>query len=66
MAYLAIELLAVGQREPEEIALIQRTVLVPLELALLNGGLRAPTTPGELVALVIGALGRAPTRDRHE
>jgi hypothetical protein len=66
VAYLAIELLGVGQRTPDEIALIQRTVLVPLELALLNGDLRAPSTPGEFVTLVIGALGRASVRDRHE
>jgi hypothetical protein len=66
VAYLATELVAVGQRKSEEIALIQRIVLVPLELALLNGDLRAPTTPGEFVTRVIGALDAAPIRDRHE
>lgn len=66
VAYLAIELLGLSKRKAQETALIQRTVLLPLELALLNGDLRAPRTPGEFVTLVIGALGKASMRDHHE
>jgi hypothetical protein len=66
VSYLATEILCIGHRQAEEVALIQRTVLVPLELALLAGILPEPRDPAQLATLVINALQQAPIRDMHE
>jgi hypothetical protein len=59
MSFLAGEVLTISHRRPEEIAHIQATVLIPLELALLDGEVAQPASAGELAALVIGALDRS-------
>jgi hypothetical protein len=66
VAYLAAELLGAGYRQPEEVAWLQRTILVPLELALLGAQLPQPVTPGQLATLVLNALRHAQCPDPHD
>ncbi len=57
LAYLARELLAMARSGPELLQ-VQRQVLIPLELQLLGDDVQAPSTPAQLVMLVMGALDR--------
>ncbi len=59
VADLAAELLSLGHGCPVAVAFLQRTALVPLELALLGGEMPEPMTPGQLGVLVMTALYRA-------
>jgi hypothetical protein len=65
VAYLATELLTIAHGRPDQISVIQRAALVPLELGLLAGEVPEPEIPGQLAELVIDALHRGPSRDRH-
>lgn len=49
--YLAVELRD-GARSAEGLTLLQREQLIPLELEMLAGHLKAPSTPADLVRLV--------------
>lgn len=55
VAFLAGETLDVAEDE-NALLRIQRTTLIPLELALLSGRVSSPTTPGEVANLVTWAL----------
>jgi len=55
LAYLSSALLAFAATEGD-LTSVQREVLVPLELALLAGTATAPSTLGQLAALVMDAL----------
>jgi hypothetical protein len=57
LAYLAGELLAMARTGPELVQ-VQRRVLIPVELQVLADDIPAPTTPAQLVTLVMGALDR--------
>jgi len=59
LGYLASQLLTLAPSDAELLEL-QREVLVPLELRLLDDPGAAPSTPGRMVALVMGAV-----RDRR-
>jgi hypothetical protein len=54
-SYLAVELLH-NSTDTHELARIQRDVLVPLELRLLNRTIPSPRTPAELAALVTSGI----------
>jgi hypothetical protein len=66
VAYLATELSGAGYRQPEQVAWLQRAILVPLELALLGAQLPQPVTPGQLATLVLNALRQAQCPDPHD
>jgi hypothetical protein len=53
-AHLATVVLDAARRTP--LATLQAAVLVPLELQLMAEGLEGPSTPGELVDVVLAAL----------
>ena len=55
VAFLAGETLDIAEDE-NALLRIQRTTLIPLELDLLAGRIKSPTTPGEVVNLVTWAL----------
>lgn len=57
VAYLAEKILSQSYDDAELVRL-QRSTLIPLELDLLGGKLRAPRTPADLYGLVSGVLGR--------
>lgn len=63
IAYLATEIIAVG-RESSPLETIQREVLIPVELDLLAGTIPLPTSPVDLVGLVVGALDEYRVRRR--
>lgn len=55
VAYLAEQMLSRSADE-RDLLILQRRSLIPLELDLLGGRLRAPRTPAELYVLISGAL----------
>jgi hypothetical protein len=57
---LAAELLRVASG-PSTLLRLQRRVLVPLELQLLNDEIPVPTSPAQATAVVVGALEEHPT-----
>jgi hypothetical protein len=65
VAYLATELLTITHGRLDEVHVMQRAVLVPLELDLLAGQVQVPRSPRQLADLVINALHRGRTRDHY-
>jgi hypothetical protein len=61
LAYLAAKVLSSAPNDAELLR-VQREALVPLELRLLDGATAAPTMPGQLTTLVLGALEAHQTR----
>ena len=59
LAYLAGEVLDAAPSDPALVQ-VQRQVLIPLELELLDAGVRGPSNPRELVTLVLAALDAHP------
>jgi hypothetical protein len=59
MGFLAGEIRSIGHGRPERIAHIQASVLIPLELAMLDGEVAQPASAGALATLVLGALERS-------
>ena len=59
VARLAGDLIGLTRDEPS-LRFLQRRSLVPLELCMLGGTIRPPSSPGELYDMVTGSLDRPP------